>query len=488
MITDIKEALREVRRNKPCYENIADDLWYNIKFLEAAIKAHTEAYNHVPKEMKLNNAVVNAVISKMGEYNNTITIDDFPDELKKNKEIIKKILSVNGSLLRQIDDLYSDDREIVMCAVKSSGSAYQFISERLKSDKELAITALRNDYSAYKHMSDDMKVDIDVASIMAKNCTEHELKHYEFSKELFKNPDVVTALIENKKISAIRKMKILPDSALTDKEYILSILKRKEIDCNLLFSIIPQSVLSDKNFAFQLININPVVYNYLPHNLRMNANIAALVIEKDIEMAKYIPAGAFDNHRDIVMKAVQEDGTVLKEEAFRSFNDDSEIAMNAVLSDGKAYSYISERLKNDENIMLATISENVACLVFTKNPELCNDKEFMKKAIAANKNSLVYASKKLKNDKDFALDILPLLQSVDNQVVNPLGRFYANKDFVLKAIKDKPEWIKFAADSLKYDGNFIATAIKVNPDVRLYCEQERKDQVKHRQTKDEQEL
>ena len=33
-VTDIKEALREVRRNKPCYDNIAVDLWYNIKFLE----------------------------------------------------------------------------------------------------------------------------------------------------------------------------------------------------------------------------------------------------------------------------------------------------------------------------------------------------------------------------------------------------------------------------------------------------------------------
>ena len=35
-------------------------------------------YNPKTKEMKLNNAVLNAVISKMGEYNNTITINDFP--------------------------------------------------------------------------------------------------------------------------------------------------------------------------------------------------------------------------------------------------------------------------------------------------------------------------------------------------------------------------------------------------------------------------
>ena len=112
----------------------------------------------------------------------------------------------------------------------------------------------------------------------------------------------------------------------------------------------------------------------------------------------------------------------------------------------------------------------------------------MKKAIAVNNNSLVYASKKLKNDKDFALDILPLLQSADNKVINPFGRFYADKDFVLRALKEKPEWIKFAADSLKYDRDFIATAIKVNPDVRLYCEQEKKEQIKHKQSKDEQEL
>ena len=55
---------------------------------------------------------------------------------------------------------------------------------------------------------------------------------------------------------------------------------------------------------------------------------------------------------------------------------------------------------------------------------------------------------------------------------NPFGRFAADRDFVLEAVKTNPESIKYAADSLKYDRDFIQQAIKVSPRVKLYCDPE----------------
>lgn len=469
MIYDKKEALKEVRRTKPDYEDIAKEFWSDKSFVETAIKAHIDAYKYASRELKLDEKIVDYVVQRLNGYNHDLKFTDFPAELQHDKIFVKKALAIDGKIYKNLSEDLKEDKEIALCALRSEGYNYYFVSKRLKDDKEIALAAVKAAPDAYKYLTDRMKKDREVALVVAKSLPKAELETYGFPKYLYKDIDIALSIMHNKHIKDPDAL--LPSTLFTKTENVIALLKAG-LPSDKLGRVLPRDITSDRNFAVEAIKMSPEIYNYLDAELRLDKEIAILAVETDEQMVKYVPAGCLDDRKDLVLKLVEKDGMALGQEALKGFKDDSEVAMTAILSDGKAYAYLSERLQKNETIMLATISDNVTCFVFTKHPELCNDKEFMQKAIEINEEALRYASKSLRDDRDFALNIQQHITGKAAPLNNPFGRFAADKDFVLEAVKTNPESIKYAADSLKYDRDFIQKAIKVSPRVKLYCDPE----------------
>lgn len=87
-----------------------------------------------------------------------------PSYVFKNKEAVKTMLSVNGSLLELAPE-FSGDRDIVMTAVRSSTYAVEFIDKSLCGDRTIAEEAARNSkydlifsHDAFKQFNDDDEI------------------------------------------------------------------------------------------------------------------------------------------------------------------------------------------------------------------------------------------------------------------------------------------------------------------------------------------
>ena len=86
-------------------------------------------------------------------------------------------------------------------------------------------------------------------------------------------------------------------------------------------------------------------------------------------------------NRDMVLKAVQENGLAL-EYASDELKDDVEIVITAVNNNGLALMYASDELKKDNDIIRAAVSENVKVSDSDKE-ETDFDKEFEAKEFEA---------------------------------------------------------------------------------------------------------
>merc|ERR1712018_242978 len=105
----------------------------------------------------------------------------------------------------------------------------------------------------------------------------------------------------------------------------------------------------------------------------------------------------------------------------------------------EALAYSSDRLKADEEVVLAAIAQDWMALVCAAEP-LTADAHFMRRAVSLTQRGacLQYASEELLADHDFALSVLTEFEDA----------------------------YKFIHDDLKISTNFQARAVAANPKLR----------------------
>lgn len=92
--------------------------------------------------------------------------------------------------------------------------------------------------------------------------------------------------------------------------------------------------------------------------------------------------------------------------ASSELQDDKECVLASVKKDGSLLQYASPRLKKDEEIVLEAIKHDHNYLVYFADESLKDNQEFMKKAIEVNSNCIKHTSKKVKNDKKLARELI----------------------------------------------------------------------------------
>lgn len=86
-----------------------------------------------------------------------------------------------------------------------------------------------------------------------------------------------------------------------------------------------------------------------------------------------------------------------------------------LLHPGKDLKYTSEKLRNDKDIVLKAVKQDGTVLQFASK-KLRNNETVVFEVIRQNRQSLEYASKSLKNDKEFAWQCS--LQSIDGVIAD----------------------------------------------------------------------
>jgi hypothetical protein len=100
-------------------------------------------------------------------------LEDMPDSLKKDVELFKILVKINGTAISYAHDSIKDNEEIVQLALKQSPdfSVMQHVSERLRSNKDIMAYALQKNGSLYKYLCGDLKLDKDIILNSVNYCS-----------------------------------------------------------------------------------------------------------------------------------------------------------------------------------------------------------------------------------------------------------------------------------------------------------------------------
>lgn len=196
-----KDKMFVINRIKENHENYLFCLLKNDRnFVVEAINANINVYKYINQEFKDDKEIVLSTLNNLKKHNCESDyifkflshifkknkkfvleiINNFPNvykfiskKLKKDKEILKKVVSINGLMIREIPDSCRNYKDIFLIAAKqarynwfSKFSPLKEASYNLKNDKNFIIEYLKIDPLAYVYIGDSLLNDEDIKKLI----------------------------------------------------------------------------------------------------------------------------------------------------------------------------------------------------------------------------------------------------------------------------------------------------------------------------------
>jgi hypothetical protein len=293
------------------------------------------------------------------------------------------------------------------------------LSEVLKNDIEIVTEAIKRNGPSIQFASEELKNNQDLARIALKNSATLS----DVGKELKRKKEFVLEAIKNQRGSFIHASEELRN----DREIILESIKSNQTNFNLL--------------SKEFMNDREIILNAVKHD------------ENAFELlTKNYPE--YKNDKEIVLAAVQYNGKVLKFVS-EDLKNDEEVAMHVLNSYG-SFEYIGNGFKNnkefyykaakikafdsldhefmDERDFVLKIVQLNGYLLESASEVLKDDKEIVLEAVK-NSNSLEFASDRLKNDEEIVLEYI---KNFPESLYDLGEKFFENKEFLFKALRVNP--------------------------------------------------
>ena len=136
--------------------------------------------------------------------------------------------------------------------------------------------------------------------------------------------------------------------------------------------------------------------------------------------------------------------------------DNKPFIMYKVFQDVSYLRIASERIKNDKDFMLNIVKYAGEALEYAPE-KLRNDREIVLAAVKQNAKALEYASSELKNDKEVVLEVVKQMGCLIHLASEGLRN---NKEIVLTAVKNNGYALRFASKELQNDKEVVLEAVK----------------------------
>jgi hypothetical protein len=153
--------------------------------------------------------------------------------------------------------------------------------------------------------------------------------------------------------------------------------------------------------------------------------IVDIAVHSSGEALEYAPK--FRGDPDIVMTAITHGTSAIR---FSDFTDNREFALMVMEKDGEALEYLSERLQKDREIMRIAITQDPHALASSK--WCADDPEMVLLALEKSRSVFRSASARLRNDRNFIIDVvkkhrsvfncLPEIMKTDPEILKILGK------------------------------------------------------------------
>jgi CxxC motif-containing protein len=241
--------------------------------------------------------------------------------------------------------------------------------------------------------------------------------------------------------------KYINDELKSDKDIALKAASKRGFS---MFEM-DEKFVTDYDVAKVAVGKHGHVYEYLNEDLKAQSQIALIAISNSPKMLEFapneikndkvyllsalneegvsIPSTKQTSLRDIVLYTCQIKKDVLKY-APEELKDDKNIAEISINKFPMSFEYISDRLRNDKELVLTAIKGTKGAALEFASDEIKNNKKIILEAIKLNKNSIDYAH----------TDIKQLLLNDDNKI-GSLEKLILKESLELsmKANQSKPQ-------------------------------------------------
>jgi hypothetical protein len=319
-------ATTTVSKNFDAYKYISHRLKKNKKIILKVLNisfANT-IVEQIPKEMFDDDEIAMLLIKKHGNYIYKLPknylhkreyvlqasktcqnlLENAPNEFRKDKEIIKNILSINSldytintfaKNFKLISEELQYDEDILQIALKKNGEYLKYGSNKMKDDKNIVCNAISTYPEVIKCISDRLKNDYQfISHLIVKN-----IQVYPYLLEKHRDDDEIAMTVIMKKVELLRYssirirsnpsfirlatsksvdiFKYASNELKNDKQFIERLLL---IDDNrYIIPLISKNILNDEQFMLKMIEQNHKNIGYMQEGLSTNIKFAIKIIE-----------------------------------------------------------------------------------------------------------------------------------------------------------------------------------------------------------------
>ena len=290
----------------------------------------------------------------------------------------------------------SDNKIVILNSVRRNGLNLSLASSKLKNNYDIVKEAINNNGLAIEYASKKLRSDYDLGVIAINN-----------------NPDSYYLLNEN--------------------------LKNNE---DIIITLLVKSPTEIHNFDY-LDNYNQIIRK---------------VIKRNGLALKYLSNKSRDNER-LVIAAIKNNINALEYASNRLKNDPDFIINLAVKfkTDNIIY-FASEKLLHNKSFIIDIIRK-IGFNLYLVHDEFKDDLDVVEAAVSVDIRNFEHASNRIKENEMIVLDLTKKYGSVIRYSSNKL---LTNPDFMLKAIKVYSVSIKYISHELKENNDFIDEVIKID--------------------------
>jgi uncharacterized protein (TIGR02145 family) len=349
--------------------------------------------------------------------NNGMVMQYLQTDIKSNKEFASIAVQNNAEAYQFIDESLKNDFEIAKISVNENEWALDYLPLHFQINHEIALIALRkNRYNWYR--LDENLINDSIFLLEAVKINGSILKFVEI--DLLNHHEIIFNAI--KQLSKVYLVFELYDflnykcpSIYEDESFILNVLNIEKIcDSDIFFEYIPERFLNDREFIFKAISINGAIIKFASKDLLNDADFMKIVIEKndscyfdafDIANLAIDYAIIFDvlDYSDGELYDCFPDSLKYNQDVLWMILNQNTFYMEPY-NIKKIYNNLDLALKN--KIEIPSVFKTMHPFLLAALPEKSKDNDELVRIACVFDNSLLeFASDRLKNDREFILDI-----------------------------------------------------------------------------------
>ena len=351
-----------------------------------------------------------------------------------------KYSTTKWGYLRYASEHIKNDSSLFIKWIKESESLHclNFAEFSIQTNQEiqnLIKDYLETNWDLVKYCNPSMRDDI---TIMKKAIAYNGLNLEFASDKLKKNKNFLLSAVEKNEDA----VKFIPLNFLKSEIFVKDLIEKVNSVTNKIFEVIPEKFKKNKSILIKIaqkIRSGQELEGYFDENdlkffsevVKKKGNFIYFANEKlrdDEELVKIaIKFGDCNlsniserlrNNPEMVIWAIENNRPAKLRHAGEIAKDNFDVIKTAVCRQGTALDWASDRLKDNNEIVKLAVNEDPYALQYASN-RIRNDKAFVLKICEKEIHAYIYAGDSLWSDKDFALFVAP-------KVPNCLEHFTSN--------------------------------------------------------------